>query len=161
MMRSNQVAQIGVIALAIAGLAVAGYLTSVHYASVPLECGSSGVVNCEQVLHSHYAEVLGIPWSVGGIAWFAVSGLLAFVGLRRVPEPEMLQPAQVVWSLIGLAVVFYLIGVELLGVKHICVWCTSMHVLILITLIVVLFRHPELDVEDDEVEAQHSGAGTP
>ncbi len=158
-MSSNQIAQIGAIALAIAGLAVAGYLTSVHYASVPLECSSSGVVNCEQVLHSHYAEVLGIPWSVGGIAWFGVSGLLAFVGLRRVPEPEMLQPAQVLWSLFGLGVVFYLIGVELLGVKHICIWCSSMHVLILITLIVVLFRHPDLGLEGEEAEAQGSKAG--
>ncbi len=158
-MSSNQIAQIGVIALAIAGIAVAGYLTSVHYASVPLACSSSGVVNCEQVLHSHYAEVLGIPWSAGGIAWFGVSGLLAVVGLRQSPEPEMLQPAQVVWSLFGLGVVFYLIGVELLGVKHICIWCSSMHVLILITLIVVLFRHPELEME--EAEAEGSEAAIP
>ena len=151
-MGSNQIAQISVLVLAVAGMAVAGYLTSVHYASVPLECSSSGVVNCEQVLHSHYAEVLGIPWSVGGIAWFAVSALLAIVGLRVSPEPESLQPAQVVWSLFGLGVVFYLIGVELLSVKHVCIWCSSMHLLILLTLILVLFRHPDLEYADEEAE---------
>ncbi|HEX5367967.1 MAG TPA: vitamin K epoxide reductase family protein [Dehalococcoidia bacterium] len=147
-MGSNQIAQIGVIAVSVAGMAVAVYLTSVHYASVPLACSSSGVVNCEQVLHSRYSEVLGIPWSLGGIAWFAISGLLAIVGLRQSPEPDALQPAQVVWALFGLAVVFYLIGVELIGVKHICIWCTSMHVLILTTLVLVLFRRPEPAVEE-------------
>ena len=79
-----------------------------------------------------------------------MSGGLAVVGLLRSPEPPMLHPAQVAWSLLGLGVVFYLIGVELVAVKHICVWCTSMHVLIFITLIVVLFRSPDLGVELDE-----------
>jgi uncharacterized membrane protein len=148
-MTANRLAAYAVVCLSLAGIAVAVYLTSVHYASVPLECSSSGVINCEQVLHSHYSELLGIPWSVGGIAWFAVSGALALFGLLRAPEPEALQPAQVAWSLLGLGVVFYLIGVELIAVKHICIWCSSMHVLILITLVLVLFRQPDLgEVEE-------------
>ena len=146
---ATKLTQAAVVLLAIGGIAIAAYLTSVHYASVPLACSSAGVVNCEQVLHSHFAEVAGIPWSVGGIAWFGVSGLLALIGLRSSPEPGWLQPAQLIWALMGLAVVFYLIGVELFGVKHMCIWCTSMHVLILLTLLLVLFRHPDLGLTDD------------
>ncbi|HEY7268509.1 MAG TPA: vitamin K epoxide reductase family protein, partial [Dehalococcoidia bacterium] len=66
-----------VLGLSIAGIAVAAYLTSVHYASAPLACSTRGVIDCEQVLTSRYSEVLGIPWSVGGIIWFTISGLLA------------------------------------------------------------------------------------
>ncbi len=146
-MSGNRIASLLVVALSIAGIAVAVYLTSVHYASVKLVCSSSGVINCEQVVTSKYSEVLGIPWSAGGIVWFAVSGLLALWAVLSRPEPEHLQLAQVGWSLVGLGVMLYLIGVELVAVKHICIWCTAMHVLIVITLLLVLFRQPELAEE--------------
>jgi uncharacterized membrane protein len=155
-MTANRLALFVLLGLSVAGIVVAGYLTSVHYASVPLACSSSGVVNCEQVLSSRYSEVIGVPWSVGGIAWFSVSGLLALLALAKTPEPEPLQPAQLAWSLLGLGVILYLIGVELVAVKHICLWCTSMHVLIGITLLVVLFRRPDLAEEEEVPEAVQS-----
>jgi uncharacterized membrane protein len=30
---------------------------------------------------------------------------------------------------LGMVMVLYLVGVELLAVKHICIWCTSVHIL--------------------------------
>lgn len=87
--------------VAVAGAGISAYLTSVHYAHVDLVCTSNGLINCEQVLESSYSEVLGIPWSVGGIAWFAGSGGLALAILLRDPEPPLLHPVQVTWSLLG------------------------------------------------------------
>ncbi len=131
-----------VIGLALGGIGVSAYLTTVHYAHVELVCTSNGIINCEQVLKSSYSTVLGVPWSVGGIAWFAVSGALAGAALLRRPEPPLLQPLQVAWSLLGLAVVIYLVGVEFIALDHVCLWCTSMHVLVVLTLLLTLLRTP-------------------
>jgi uncharacterized membrane protein len=129
------------VAFGLAGMAIAVYLTSVHYADTPLVCSSSGVVNCERVLSSGYSEVLGVPWSVGGIVWFAVLTVLGALALRAV-EPVWLHPAQLVWALIGLATVFYLVGVEALALGVLCLWCTVEHLLIGAALITTLFRSP-------------------
>ena len=138
----------GVIALlAIGGIAVSGYLTTVHYSDAPLVCSSGGVVDCERVLTSSYSEVMGLPWSLGGVVWFSVSGLLALMALSRAPEPGWLHPAQLGWALVGLAVALYLIGVEVVGVEKICLWCSALHALIGITLLLTLFRTPQLSEE--------------
>jgi uncharacterized membrane protein len=59
-----------VAALALVGVAIAGYLTYVHYAGVSITCSTGG---CETVQHSRYAEIFGVP--------VALLGLLAFVGI--------------------------------------------------------------------------------
>jgi uncharacterized membrane protein len=140
---------LAVVGLSVAGIAVAAYLTSVHYASVPLACSAAGVINCEQVLTSRYSEIVGVPWSAGGIVWFAVSGLMALAALLKSPEPEPLQLAQLGWSILGIVVVGYLVAVEIFALKHICVWCTSMHALIVLTLVLVLFRTPNIHLAED------------
>ena len=141
-MASNRIIGFVLLAISLAGIAVAAYLTSVHYAGVPLACGSNGVIDCERVLTSSYSEVAGVPWSVGGIVWFAVVGAMALPLLRRDGEPSWLQPAQLAWSLLGLLTVLYLVKVEVVDVKKVCIWCTSMHALILLTLALSLLRAP-------------------
>jgi uncharacterized membrane protein len=126
--------------IGIAGVAISIYLTTVHYARVPLVCSTSGLVNCERVLSSPYSSVAGVPVSVGGVVWFAASGAMGALALFAAEEPAWLQPAQVVWSLVGLATVLYLVGVEVLALGVICAWCTSLHILILATLLISLFR---------------------
>jgi uncharacterized membrane protein len=133
-----------IVVIAAGGVSVSSYLTSVHYADTALICNTGGVVDCERVLTSSYSEVLGVPWSLGGIVWFAFSGLLAILSLARHPEPVWLHPTQLGWSLIGLATAIYLVGVEVVAVEKICLWCSSLHVLISLTLLLTLLRAPEL-----------------
>ena len=45
--------------LALIGVAIAGYLTIVHFRESLLVC--SGISDCETVQTSQYAEILGIP----------------------------------------------------------------------------------------------------
>lgn len=131
-------------AIGLAGIGISAYLTSVHYARVPLACSSSGVVNCERVLSSAYSSVAGVPISVGGIVWFAVSVGLALMVVIRRTEPVWLQPAQIGWSLLGLLTVFYLVGVEALALGVLCAWCTGLHALIVATLLLSILRTPLL-----------------
>lgn len=128
-------------AIGLAGVAISIYLTTVHYAGVPLVCSSTGLVNCERVLSSAYSSVAGIPISVGGLLWFAGVLGMALLALRT-PEPARLQLAQVLWSLLGLATVVYLVGVEVLALGVICAWCSVLHVLILLTFFLSVLRTP-------------------
>jgi len=144
-MTANRAISAVIILLSGVGVAISGYLTSVHYSDVELVCTSGGIVSCEQVLTSSYASVLGIPWAVGGIAWFGVAALLSATALLSRPEPAPVQPMQVVWSLIGIATVVYLIGVELTAVDKICLWCTAMHVIIGAIFVLHLLREPETE----------------
>ncbi|MEO6877716.1 MAG: vitamin K epoxide reductase family protein, partial [Gemmatimonadaceae bacterium] len=60
--------------LAVAGLAIAGYLTLLHYdSSIPLVCSAGSFVNCETVLASPAATVWHLPVAVWGLGWFMVA----------------------------------------------------------------------------------------
>jgi uncharacterized membrane protein len=141
-MSRARLAPLALLLIGLVGVGISIYLTTVHYARVPLACTSSGVVNCERVLSSSYSSVAGVPLAVGGIAWFGTLALLALPALLWEREPAWLQPAQVLWSLAGLATVLYLVGVEVLGLGVLCLWCTVLHVLIVASLLLSVLRTP-------------------
>jgi uncharacterized membrane protein len=144
-MESNRFITLLLLVFSAVGLATSVYLTTVHYADVPLVCNADAVVNCEQVLRSKYAAVAGIPWAAGGVAWFGVTVALAAVPLLRRFEPSWLQPAQVACSVVGLRTAVYLVGVEVLAVDRICLWCTALHALILLIFVLHVIREPEFE----------------
>ena len=116
-------AQIAAFALSLAGVGISIYLTLLHFAGVTPACPSSGPVDCEAVLSSTYAVIAGttIPTSAAGIVWFGVSAVLW--GWR-------VGPLHLLWSAIGLAAALYLVFVELVVLRVICLWCTAAHVLV-------------------------------
>jgi uncharacterized membrane protein len=127
--------------LALAGLGVAAYLTTVHYAHVPLVCSTTGLVDCDNVLHSTYSVIPGtqVPITVPGMLWFLVSGGLALLALRT-GEPVWLPAVHALWTVVGVITVVYLVYAELVAIHHICVWCTSVHLLIVISFVLALVR---------------------
>jgi uncharacterized membrane protein len=129
------------VVLALIGMGLAGYLTAVHYSPTLLVCSNKGLINCEAVLTSGYSVIPGtaIPITVPGLAYFLVSLVLALAQLRR-PGNYGLRQAHAVWGGLGLLTALYLIFVELLEVHNICIWCTSVHVMLLLTCLVALWR---------------------
>ena len=99
--------------LALLGLAISIYLTWVHYAGVEPVC--TGVSDCERVQTSEYADLLGIPVAVLGIAGYAA----ILVSLRMRVEVTAL--------LAYLAVAFsaYLTWAEVVKIDAICQWCVG------------------------------------
>ena len=151
--------QLLLLILSLVGAGIAVYLTAVHYENAPLICSTRGLVDCSRVLSSPYSVVPGtsVPITVPGLAWCAVSALLAIVGLRllRPQVRHRIQQAQFAWSLLGMLTVLYLVYVELVLLHTICAWCTGLHIVILImflTTIVLVQR------SDDEPEASSDEA---
>ncbi|HLZ24261.1 MAG TPA: vitamin K epoxide reductase family protein [Ktedonobacterales bacterium] len=134
------------LAMAVAGIAIAAYLTSVHYLDVPLVCPANTLINCAQVTSSAYSVVPGtqIPITIPGMLWFIVSGALAVLALVRSaqerPEPERLRLYHMLWGAVGLLFVLYLVYAEIVLLHRLCEWCTVIHLLTLATFLVALSR---------------------
>ena len=131
---------------AVVGLGISTYLTTLHYAGVAPICTTNGFINCGSVLKSSYSVVPGtsIPVTVPGMIWFIVSGALALVAVlsarRGVEEPEWLRPTHLIWCVLGLVSVLYFVFAELVKLHELCEWCTGVHILVFLCLLVAIAR---------------------
>lgn len=135
--------------VALAGLGIAAYLTAVHYANVPLACSRQGPVDCGAVTHSSFSVLPGtqVPITVPGMAWFVLSGLAALVAMRA-SEPPWLAATHAIWALLGVATVLYLVYAEVVVIHRICEWCSVVHLLILVTFALTLYRVQRTAMEE-------------
>lgn len=138
---------------AIAGTGTAIYLTTVHYAQVPLLCSAQGVVNCELVTSSRYSVVPGttLPITIPGLAWFILSGALAVgeIGHGR----GWMRLAELAWTILGTLTVLSLVYVELVILHTICLWCTVVHLMIFGSLLVAIVDYTLARQEQEAEEA--------
>jgi uncharacterized membrane protein len=104
--------------LAVAGIAIAGYLTWVHYAGLDPVCVGGGG-GCERVQTSPWAELAGIP--------VALLGLLGYVTvLASLALPEQLGRSVAAFvTLVGFGFSAWLTYVELVEIEAICQWCVA------------------------------------
>jgi uncharacterized membrane protein len=101
-------------AAATVGLAIAAYLTVVHYTHSSPICTSGG---CEKVQHSSYAKVAGVPVALLGLfAYLAIIGSTAWRGVEGAL-------AGCVLALSGAAFSAYLLWAQLARIHALCVWC--------------------------------------
>jgi uncharacterized membrane protein len=146
-------------------IAIAIYLTIVHYNThVALVCSSSGLVNCEHVLSSPYASIPGtsIPISIAGILWSIVGVALAVIAWLVWPEKHLVPIAELAWAGVGMLSVFYLVYVELVLLHAICIWCTAVHVVVLLYLLIAVFLvYTSINEEDTDVEQEQPGVSVP
>ena len=103
------------VVLAIVGIAVAGYLTWIHYADVKPLC--TGISNCERVQSSSYAELGGIPIALIGLVGYA--GILVAALLPG----STARLAGIYFAFTGAGFSAYLTWVELAQIDAICQWC--------------------------------------
>lgn len=106
---------------ALLGIALAGYLTYVHYADIKPLCLSSG--GCETVQSSEYAKLAGIPVALLGLAGYAfILASLAIPG-------ELGRSTTVLLTLTGFGFSAYLTYRELFTLDAVCPWCVASAVL--------------------------------
>ena len=129
---------VAALVVALLGVAVAGYLTYVHYAGLEPFCAGGGQ-GCERVQSSSYAELAGIPVAVLGLAgYLAIAAALLVAG-----EPARLAAAGLAVSGFGFSA--YLTYLELFVIDAICQWCVASAVLLTLLAGLTVWRVLQVD----------------
>ena len=105
-------------AVAVVGLAIAGYLTAVHYSGGEPVCAISH--GCATVQQSAYADLAGIPVAVLGLAGYVA--ILASL----VRDGERERTATAFLALAGFGFSAWLTYVEVVRLDAICIWCVGL-----------------------------------
>lgn len=118
-------------AFAILGVAIASYLTYVHYAHTAPICTTGG---CEKVQKSKYAELAGVP--------VALLGLLAYCTVLATTLVRGLAAAfaSVLVALVGVAFSGYLLWAQLVPIGALCQWCLGNDFVITIVAVLCVGR---------------------
>jgi len=97
-------------------------------------------VNCNDVLGSPYNSIYGFNLDVLAVSYFIVSlGLIFLVAFGSDSLYEKAFKVLFAWRFVGLAIVPYLMTVEFVILKTICIYCTIMHVSILIDFAIITY----------------------
>jgi uncharacterized membrane protein len=115
-------------ALALAGLAVAAYLTVVHYRGEDPVCLAGGG-GCTEVQSSEYAKLAGIPVPLIGVA-----GYLTVLLAAALPG-DLGRFGGVFAGFVGFGFSVYLTYLELFEIEAICQWCVVSAVLMTLILV--------------------------
>jgi uncharacterized membrane protein len=108
--------------VALAGIAVAGYLAWAHYDDGSVVCPIGG--GCEAVQESEYSEIAGVPVAVLGlVAYAVVLGLLVW-------DAPVARLGAAALSLTGVVFSGYLLVVQLFVIDAVCVWCLANDVVV-------------------------------
>jgi uncharacterized membrane protein len=125
-------------ALSLLGVAVSIYLTITHFEPQALVCSGTGTIDCAAVTTSAQSYFLGVP--------VAILGLVTFVVLTALNSPwgwrakwYWIHVARFVITIASMGFVLWLVYAELIIIDHICIYCTSVHV-ITFALLIVLTR---------------------
>jgi uncharacterized membrane protein len=106
-------------AIALLGLAVAGYLSVVKLAGQLPVCGP--LRGCETVALSEYSDIGSIPIALLGVVFSALTLALQLIWWRRGERRALL--AAYGLGLFGILFVAYLTYLELFVIHAVCVWC--------------------------------------
>ena len=114
------------------GLAIAGYLTYVHYAGISPVCEIAH--GCEKVQTSHWSRIAGVPVALLGLLGYA--GILAALLVRR----EAALTAAAGQALVGAGFSAYLTYREVATIHAICIWCVISAVLMATLAVLTVVR---------------------
>jgi uncharacterized membrane protein len=129
------------IALAALGVALAGYLTYLHYSGTTPPCSIKGNP-CSQVQKSRYSELAGVP-----VALIGLLGYIVILGSLLAPEEERARFATMALTLGGVGFSAYLTYREVFTLHKICEWCVGSAVLMTIMTCLSIWRFLRGDVD--------------
>ena len=123
--------------LSVLGLLVAAYLTYEHYTgSTSLACSATGTIDCHKVTTSKWSMFLGLPVALLGLLYFVALTALCLPAVWRRTGRAM-DHLRLVVAAVGLPMVLYLVWAELARIEAICLWCTAVHVLTFVLIVVL------------------------
>ena len=136
-------------ALSLIGLALSIYLTNAHFnGTQDLFCSDSGLINCAKVTTSAQSYFLGIPVAVLGLCGYVVLCVLNSPWCWRATS-RWVHDARIAVIVGSMAFVLWLIAAELLIIKNICLYCTGVH-LVTFLLLILIVHHSGRRIPDCE-----------
>ncbi len=97
-------------------------------------------INCDAVLSSPYSSIFGVPLEVLAVGYFIIA--LGLIYLVSFGPDRTFRPAfrtLFVWRFAGLAMVPYLLVIELGVLGAICIYCTMMHIAIVTDFVIITY----------------------
>jgi uncharacterized membrane protein len=131
---SARTLRITLIVLTVIGIALASYLTYIHYANVKPLCGRGGGT-CLKVQTSEFSKLAGVP-----VALIGLIGYIVILGTLLAPDEERWRFATVALTLGGFGFSAYLTYREVFTLEAICEYCVGSAVLMTILLCMSLWR---------------------
>jgi uncharacterized membrane protein len=132
--------RLAAIVLAAIGVAVAGYLTYVHYRGIAPICAVGH--GCEKVQSSEWSKLAGVP--------VALLGLIGYVGILAallVPG-ENARMAAALLALVGAGFSAYLTYREIFTIHAICQWCVASAIILAALAVITVTRVVRVGPED-------------
>jgi uncharacterized membrane protein len=127
--------RLAIAGLALAGAAIAAYLSYTRISDVSLICPTSG---CATVQHSSYAKLGGIP-----NAYLGVLAYLAMFVTAVSQRPQLVRAGAVV-ALGAVAYALYLLVVQLVVIDAVCTWCMASDAIVLMVAAAAVLRLRQL-----------------
>lgn len=132
----SSLAKVTTFVLSLIGLGLSTYLTITHFDAQLLACSSTGTIDCALVTTSAQSYFLGIPVAFLGLGNYLVLTAINSPWGWNAPQKwvHQLRFALVVVSMLF---VLWLIYAELVLINHICLYCTAVHVVTFLLLLVL------------------------
>jgi uncharacterized membrane protein len=134
------------LALAVLGLAVAAYLTYVHYSGVKPACTAGQ--SCLKVQTSQWSHLAGVP-----VALIGLIGYVTIVASLLLPDREETRLGTLGLTLIGFGFSAYLTYRELFSIHAVCEWCASSAVIMTLLLGCSIARYLRGEVQRPELDS--------
>ncbi|EQD44338.1 Vitamin K epoxide reductase [mine drainage metagenome] len=97
-------------------------------------------LNCAKVLSSPYSSAFGVSLEALAAVWFIINLILIILVVSaRTSVARRSIDVLFAWRFLGLAIVPYLIYLELFVVRAICLYCTIMHGAIIIDFAIITY----------------------
>ena len=128
---SDRRLRFAVAVIALAGVGIAAYLTYARFTHAAIACATGG---CETVQSSRYAELLGMPVAVLGLAAYVFVLGTAFF------DNPIARAAGAATALAGVLFGVYLLLVQLIVIDALCQWCLASDLLLDALAIACLLR---------------------
>ena len=133
--------------LTLLGLAVASYVTYVHYAGIKPACTAGE--SCLKVQTSKYAEIVGVP-----VALIGLIGYVVILATLLAPDNETTRFALVALTLGGFGFSAYLTYREVFSIHAICEECVSSAIIMTILMLLAIWRFLRGDIPQNAQAAQ-------
>ncbi len=97
-------------------------------------------LDCGAVLGSKYSVVYGVPLEFLALAYFIINLILVYL-IAFGSDSVFKRSMRILfgWRFLGLLLVPYLLFIEVVLIRAICVYCTIMHVAIVVDFIVISY----------------------